>query len=263
MNKAKKTAGNIGHNSTAVAMPMLDKLYTQQVEWRDTLYKSANERLLGLLSECLEAYKLLKDDKIACKLLNARLGELGLGAREGTHLTMRVVRYVFRITNSRAASYARVLRAALEHNIGSVALKEWVIEKGGVEGVRRLNKSGVSPAQVAKQVSEEAGEVLGNAKALASINKLPSELKPGENAYEGFKLVLLRHNKQTGEGEIVWASDNAALTKRFLAVVGTDVIAKNKKYKAQNTASDRRAVRAVAIAAPVAANKKVPDNVAA
>ena len=263
MNKAKKTAGNIGHNSQGAALSMLDKLHTQQVEWRDTLYKSANDRLLGLLSECLEAYKLLKDDKIACKVVNARLTDLGLGAREGTHLTMRVVRYVFRITNSRAAAYARVLRAAMDHKIDPMGLKEWVIGLGGVEAVRRLSKSSVSPAEIAKQVREDAGKVLGSVKALASIAKLPMALKPGEAAYEGFKLVLMRHNKQTGEGEIVWASDNAALTRRFLAVVGTDVIAKNKKYKAQNTASDRRALRAVAIAAPVAANKKVPDNVAA
>ena len=253
-NSVSMTKATKGNNSKAGVMPMLDKLHTQQVEWNNTLYKASNDGLFAMLGECLEAYKLLQLDRTACKLLNARLEALGLAAKEGTHLTTRVVRYVFRIANSRAAAYARVLRAAVDHKVEPLKLKLWVIEQGGIEAVRRLNKGGATPAQRAKQLTEDAGSALVSAKALASIDKLPAGLKPGAEAYEGFKLVLLRHNKQTGAGEIVWASENAALTKRFLAVVGEEVLTKHKTSKAQSTATSKRAAQAAAIAAPVAAN---------
>ena len=245
-NSVSMTKATKGNNSKAGVMPMLDKLHTQQVEWNNTLYKASNDGLFAMLGECLEAYKLLQLDRTACKLLNARLEALGLAAKEGTHLTTRVVRYVFRIANSRAAAYARVLRAAVDHKVEPLKLKLWVIEQGGIEAVRRLNKGGATPAQRAKQLTEDAGSALVSAKALASIDKLPAGLKPGAEAYEGFK--------QTGAGEIVWASENAALTKRFLAVVGEEVLTKHKTSKAQSTATSKRAAQAAAIAAPVAAN---------
>jgi hypothetical protein len=253
-NTHSKTKNVTGGNVKTGAMPMLDKLHAQQVEWNDTLYKSANDRLLVLLGECLAAYEVLRDDRAACKQLNARLAQLGLGAREGTHLTMRIVRYVFRITNSRASAYARVLRSAAEHKVDALQLKQWVTETGGIEAVRRKSKGGLTPAQMAAQLCEDAGQALATAKPVACISKLPQALKPDTEAYEGYTLALVRFDKQTGAGDIVWGSANAVLTKRFLSTVGKNVLEKHKVRKLQSVATNKRAKRAAAINAPVAAN---------
>ena len=238
--------GTASNRTARSALDMLDRLYNEQIEWTNTLYKSANDRLLSLLGECIDAFNLLKADPTARKVLDARLKEIKLDPRAGTHLATKVVRYVFRLSNGRASAYARVLRVAIDSKVEPLKLGAWVAAEGGIEAVRRAPK-GVNAKELAKQTAASAEEVLATAKALLTIAKLPASLKAGTEAVATFSLLLVRNDQQTGAGDVVWGTDNAALTKRFLALVGKKVLETHAKRAA--IATTKRAARKAAATA--------------
>ncbi len=255
---AKAQNGNASLSNSANAVAMLDKLRVQQVEWNEKHYKGTMDRLLALLGECLDVYGLLQKDKKARKVLDAKLKELELLPRDGLHLSTRVVRYVFRLTNSRAAAYARVLRAAAEARVEAGKLGSWVAEQGGIEAVRRMQKSGKTPAQTAAEKVEKVGDALQGANALLSIAKLPTQLHATDESFESYSIAIVRHNKQTGQGDIVWGTDNETLMKKVLLAVSKDVLNKHKASKAAKTAAAKRAERQAALEAP--GNTNVADE---
>src|SRR5271170_5527694 len=142
-------AATVGHNSNP--LELLDSIYVQQVEWTNTLYKSANERLLGLLSDCVKAYYVLHKDRYASKCLTQQLKDWRLVERDGTHLATRIVRYVFRLNNSRTSAYARVVRAAIDKKLEASQVAAWVTDQGGIESVR-LGSDGVSDTEKRAQL---------------------------------------------------------------------------------------------------------------
>lgn len=209
--------------SATDALGLLDKLHQEQVNWSATLYKTAQDKLIALLSECMTAHKLLKDDDKQRKLFNARMKALNIDMRAGTDLSTRIVRYVFRITGGRMHAYARVIREALAADREPTQLATWVADRGGIEGVRASKV-----AKAAEQELDDATTALEHAGAVVSINKLDTALQPGSSGYGNFTLLLVRHDKSTGNGEVVWGSDNAALIKRYIGRVAKQVLEKHQ-----------------------------------
>ena len=222
------------------ALVLLDKLHQEQEQWSATLYKTAQDKLIAMLGECMTAYKWLNDDDKQRKLFNARLKALNMEMRAGTDLSTRIVRYVFRLTGGRMHAYARVIREAIHAQKEPAELAAWIAINGGIEGIR-TSKSGNKAAKSIERELENATTALEHAGALVSIGKLEEGLQPSSNSYGNFTLLLVRHDKSSGNGAVVWGSDNAALIKRFIGRVAKQVLDKHEKELEATSAPARRA----------------------
>ena len=256
---AKSPAAGNGNNKGTIAM--LDRLHKQQVTWTDTVFKAANDGLITLLGECVDAYAALRKDADERKAVAAALKGLDLEANDGTHLATRVVRYVFRAKTTRVARYAAIVRSAIEHKIDGMAFAKWVKEQGGLDAIRRKTKVADGTVLTPRQLSDQAKNVLAKAPALHVVPKAPAALKASGKALDTFALALVRYNTQTGGAEIVHGSDNAGLTRRYFEVVGKAVLANSAKAVQSASASAQRkkshaAIQSVVAAATAIAPKK-------
>jgi len=202
----------------------LEMLYKEQQVWNDTLYTTCTSKLYSMLAGCLDVCAQYKGERKRRALLDNWLTAAGLKFNDGTALETKIVRYVFRITNKRSLTYARVLRIAIAEGIKSDGFVAWVIEQGGLEEVRRKFADGVSPAVRKKQVVKAAADILLEANTIVALNELPQQLEVNTDGTLEFSLALVRKNKSTGFAEIVRGTKNASVIAKFLAVVGKEVI---------------------------------------
>lgn len=247
----------VGHN--AGIMGTLDGLYQKQVVWANTALKAANDGLIDLLGECLAVYYQLQKDGEARKHLGIALKALGLEAKDGVHVATRVTRYVFRSKATRVTGYASIVRAAIDAKRAQDNFAAWIKECGGLDQVRRIKKGSATGGVTPRQLSDQAAATLGTVQAGHVIRKPAGFLKPSGKALENFALALVRYNSQTGDAEIVYGTDNAALTRRFLTVVSKDVINAANTVAASANRIVQRAAQKAAIQAVVDAgmSKKV------
>lgn len=244
--------------TNATSLDFLDKLHDDQQNWNTTLYASANSRLLTLLSECLAAYHRLSGDRRMLKLFTVKLDALGIPYNAGTHLASKIIRYVFRLYNSRTAAYARVLRTALDLKKAPNELAAWVVNLGGIENVRRLSKSGKTPTKQAQESANQAVALLLKCDALATIAAASADLTPDNSTEFPFSLAVVRQN-DAGDYEIVRCVRNATLLRSVLAGEAKSLNAENDNAAAAQQQSDKRA-QSNAIAAEA---QKSTDSVTA
>jgi hypothetical protein len=245
-----------GHNKGAIAT--LDRLHQQQVHWTKTLYKASNDGLIVLLGECIDAFTLIRNDPEARKNLTEALKRLKLESRDGTHYATRVVHYVFREKSKRVTRYATIVRAALDYGVDGLGFAKFVKDQGGLDAVARKAKVAGGVGMTSRQISDQAKAILNTTPALHVVPKAHVNLKASGNALDTFAVALVRYNTQTGAAEIVYGTDNAALTRRFLEVVGKGVIEAAAKAKSSAVVVTQRQASSVAIAGAVAASTAVP-----
>ncbi len=242
---------NTQNNASKInLLEFIEQLHTDQCAWNDAHYKTTTDKLLNLLGRCLQArIHLAADDKQRrhfFKLFDATDAIAG----KNLSLTSRVVRYVFRITGNRASAYARVIDIALSARIAPTELATWVREHGGIEEVRRNYAAGEAPA--AKQQAQQAAveNALGSAGVICTINKLPQQLHASSNNVHAYSLALVRHDKTTGNGDVLWGTSDNTLIKQFLLHQSKRLIAANGNTVSGNAhasalASDAAAIDAV------------------
>lgn len=231
-------------------LALLDQLQADQKNWHATIYKNASDKLLDMLALCQTAFQQLRGDRPALKALADKLKDAGITFNAGTHLSSRIVRYVFCMHNSRTAVYARVLRAAIEAKIPPQDLPEWVNRQGGIEYVRKPQKGNMTEAQRLDAAAELASEALLKAASLATISETSADLAPDASAELPFALALVRANDDAGY-DIVYCTRNASLVRRALALVPKDVVTANSNPDAAQQQADKLA-RAEALAAQAA-----------
>lgn len=239
------------------ALDFIDKLQADQQVWHSGLYASANEKLLALLADCLLAYSKLRDDRRALKVFKIRAKDLSIPFNAGTHLASIVVRYVFRIHNSRAAVYARVLRAALDEKIAPEQLPAWVTNVGGIENVQRPSKSNMSATQQRDADVDDAVELLLESAALTTLEASAADLTPDTSAGMPFSLVLVRSGP-SGDFEVVRCVRNTSLLRQVLAREAKALRAENDNATAAAQQSAKLADSVAIVTA--AATPSEPDQ---
>lgn len=253
---AVTSAPGKGHNKGVIAT--LDRLHKQQVDWANTLLKAANDGLITLLGECIDAFHAIRKDADARKKLTAALADLGLESKDGTHYATRVVHYVFREKSKRVGRYATIVRAALDYGVDGLAFAQFVKDQKGLDAVARKAKVADGTVLTPRQISDQAKAILNTAPALHVVSKANEALKASGKALDTFAVALVRYNTQTGAAEIVHGTDNAGLTRRFLEVVGKGVLEAAAKATSSAAVTTQRQKNSSAIAAAVAAATSVP-----
>ncbi len=156
-------------NFANTTVQLLDGLVARRKQWEGTDYKKANEGLYSLLAECLSVFtekfvdandsskKTLRDD------LSAKLKAGGVKVQRTTPTLTMFVRYVFGSDRKRAQGYAYVLKAEISNDIGASELRNYIVQEGGIEEVKR--KMVVKEETLAKRAAVEAAKT-----AVKSVN---------------------------------------------------------------------------------------------
>ncbi len=221
----------------------LDKLCNKREEWELNAYKRSNDQLYEILAQCLTIYEKLSEDHKQRQLFRSFCEDLKkegvLTFNDGTHLTTRIVRYVFRNCGKRSFAYAKALQVAQAAKITPKQLPNWLIEQGGVEQVRRAAKQGPTPKQQADSMRSFAADTFADQEPLVGDIKPDTMFEPDANADHMFALALLR-KEDDGTISLIYGTNNSTLINKILVFAGKEMSSaqkdadKNTKRKADN-----------------------------
>jgi len=227
------------HKPNLDPLAFIDRVRVAQDEWNEKMFQGTNARLLALLADCHAAYDALTAAGVAKRqLFTAKLAKEGFTYKDGVHLSIKIVHYVFRMRTARATAYARVLRAAINNSVEPHALPAWVAEQGGIEAVRRSSATKPSASKLARDLGNRAQETLALVKAEAVLTVVPQSLVPANTAEHELSVAIMRMNAHTQTMEVVWGSNSASLVRSVLDAVGKKVIDKHGDLRANDNAVD-------------------------
>ena len=183
--------------SAGVVSATLDNLRAESHNWQATAFKTANELLWNILSQCLALDEELggngKEVKAKREELTSYCDANGYRFKTSTERVVKIVKCVFGVdaNRSRVSAYSLALRSAKEHKIGSAGLVEWLREKGGVEEVRLKGSPNYKTDK--QRAAEVREEVLGG-KALATFSNEVLAEKFNRDIDEDAVLLVATHN---------------------------------------------------------------------
>lgn len=199
-------------------------------------FQPQQKHLLDLLATCLDVCHKLQECRPLHKQFNAAARDANVVFNNGTDVSTKVVRYVFRINTRRAYVYSAALRAALKAKITVEQFPRWVLDCGGVDNAARMkvpgDRDGVTPAEVAEQ--------LMGLPALVSLGKEPTGVAVACNGITDLAVALIRKNATTHEYEIAWSATKAGVVATVLKGVAKDVQIEVNNRAAKAAAADQR-----------------------
>lgn len=214
-----------------VAVNTIHALESKRKTWEEGVYKTSNQALYEILSECLiyggeltttEASSARRD------ALQTFYKERGYRWKAETPLMTKIVRAVFGdIDRRRISTYSLVLRQAKKENILPSDFADWVEQRGGVQEVRLAQSATfVSPKVKAEKAQE----------SFKQINKLASVKTEALAAFfdadkVGNHFVMLAQLEADGSYTVKALLDSgAAVNASFTAL-----------YQQQKAANDKEA----------------------
>lgn len=214
------------------AMQELEKIITDRQVWQDTVYKTSNDMLYGILERCYSYYHKMSGDGDAAK--TAREGfKLYIQSRDivfkkSTHTIAKILACVFGADRRRVSAYSIALRSALQNNVKTDDLAEYLANAGGVEELR-LAKS--PTAMTVKSKAATATSWVGRYElATVKSEQLSMNL---DAANVGSQHVLLVTQCADGSFTVHGIVSNTSVVDAALAAFYT----KHKSSKATETAS--------------------------
>ncbi len=120
----------------------LDAIIAQRIDWENNEYARSNAKLYCILTECYEVFQNmngLDDESRVCQSAFKRVCTAkGYTFNDSTHLTAKVVQFVFGVEDRRRiSSYSKVLRTAQENNITPSGLSDFIVRNRGIDEIRR------------------------------------------------------------------------------------------------------------------------------
>jgi len=235
----KPSAGNADTTSVQPAtdrdvMDLLDDLYNEQVVWSAGVYNNANSQLIQMLAKALRIYALIKDDGDKRKELTVRLKAAEMTVNNGTSLTVRIVRWVFR-TDARCFAYARVLRNAVANGIEPEGLPAWVQGLNGVEGAANIKMPKKAATTEADTIIDEVVKKLKAEGRIAKLNNVPKIFDEEGNDHQ-LVVALLYKTKKPETAVVVHVNASKVLCDSYLKAVSKSVLDESDKPAGAMTA---------------------------
>lgn len=233
---AATSAVNKNAGANRDVLDILDDLHAKQIQWADGIYKNATAELIEMLGEALYAYKQLYHDSDKRKALTEKLKAAGMKVNNGTSLSVRIVRWVFR-TDGRCFTYGRVLRNAHAADVEPNGLATWIEKAGGIEQASEITAKKVVKQNDAAILRDKAVKKLKAASPLATLDKVPTDFTKGEGNDHGLYVALL-HRNSAGKLVVVHGTDNGTLCERYLNTVSKAVAGPNATQTAGKAGND-------------------------
>ena len=199
----------------------LADLIQRRTVWEDGTYKQANQQLYSILEQCAVIYAQCREDKATARSFFAVAEELGIAFNKGTGMALKIVRVVFGQERQREFTYARVLKLWHNEHAEGQTLTNYVIEKGGIENVRRNEGKKNKPALDNKDYRNIAANSMSDTPVLASFPVAKDMLRDDGNTTD--YMVALVHCDANGMGKVIYASNRSSLVDAALAVIGKEI----------------------------------------
>ena len=199
----------------------LNDLIQRRTAWEDGVYKQANTELYAILEQCAKVFADCRDDKKTARSFNAVAETLGIKFNKGTSMALKVVRVVFGQEKQREFAYACVLKLWREEAREGQTLTNYVIEKGGIENVRRNEGKRTTPVLTNDDYREIAANTMSGTPVLASFPVAEHMLRDEENDTD--YIVALVHCDANGTGKVIYGSNRRSLVDAALAVMGKEI----------------------------------------
>lgn len=233
------------NNFKAELTNTLNTLTAEREHWETGVYKQANEALYEILEKCSNVYSELKEDKSKLSVFNALAEERGVKFTKGTSLALKLVRLLFGENCNREFAYACVLNVWFNERGDGQTLTNFVIERGGIESVRRKTNTKVSTTMTVDDYRDVAAEALTGGYTLATFGLQDYMLSDDENDTD-YVVALVRKDGQ-GNGGIVYGSNKRGLVNNALAVMGKEIDELQRKTASKNTLDDVKQKKAADI----------------
>lgn len=217
----------------------LSTLIAQREVWEDGVYKQANTELYAILEKCGEIYTALKEDKKKARAFSAVADELGISFNKGTSLALKIVRVVFGAQSNREFAYARVIKVWFDERTDGQTLTNYLIEKGGVENVRRNANKQTTTTLTADEYRELAAKAFESGQALATISVQDYMLRDDENDTD-YMVALVRCDGK-GAGIVLGGSNKRVLVNTALAVLGKELDDLQQQQQSIGAQTNKRA----------------------
>ena len=201
---------------------VVEALIQDRCKWEEGSYAVSNSELYALLGRTLDLYVKVRADRALAKSVNHLLELYGITFNTRTRLSVKIVRLVFvgkgreRSMEHRAFAYARVLEVAAAAGTTGDALPQFIIDRHGVDEIRRQAGSGLTEAQKAQQARDYAEGALSTATAPTTI-ALTDDLQPADG--DLYSVALVRKNAD-GTGSIVFGTNNRTAIGTVMAIAG-------------------------------------------
>lgn len=132
-------------DAKAIIYNAIVELEQQRIEWEEGVYRTSNQALYAILSQCLQNGADLpttEANKERREALDAFYKQRGYRIKKETPLMTRIVRAVFGdIDRRRISTYSLVLRQAKKEAVSPDAFADWVEECGGIQEIRLARSS--------------------------------------------------------------------------------------------------------------------------
>jgi hypothetical protein len=252
--RSRSTKGNIHMTNTTTQTQTvtfanaIDDIVEKRIRWENGTYAAANAELYSILGDCLDLFVALKRRVDVSNEVNTLLDARGITYNTATSLELKLVRLVFASTDTaprienRLFSYARVIRVAADAKQTGESLAQFIMDRHGIDEIRRVNKDGLTAADKQKaQVDLARTKLITPSDSdLFTDFDLPDQLQP--KAGEQFSLALVRKNAD-GTGSIVFGTDNVAAVTTVLALAGKELQGNAVKTAEAETAKEVAAVK--------------------
>lgn len=152
----------------------IEQIVIEREVWEDTIHRTSNEMLYGLLDKCYRYYFLLKGgDALAKKVgedLQLHINMKGYKFLKTTHTLTKIVKCVFGSERRVTSTYSLVLRAALSENVKVGDVPAFIRKRGGVheisvnkdESKATVDKVAIAKGAIAEKIlAEVSGEAFG------------------------------------------------------------------------------------------------------
>jgi hypothetical protein len=130
--------------AVAAAMSGLEALSSECMDWEANEFKTANQRLYGILAKCqyiyTEKFIHTKNDderRYLRQEIKSKLQSIGINPQERTNVLTMMVRLVFKSDRQRTHAYAYAISAAIADKIHHENLAAYIEEKGGIEEIKK------------------------------------------------------------------------------------------------------------------------------
>lgn len=216
---------------------ILNTLIAQRETWENGSYKQANDELYAILEQCGMIYDAARKEDANARALNAVAEELGIAFTKGTSAALKVVRIVFGKQGDREFAYARVLKVWFEERAAGQTVTNFLIERGGIESVRRASKKKTSPLSP-DDYRDIAAAALVVGKVLTTLTISNTMITDDKND-TGYIVALVR-NKNDGNGEVLYATNKASLVNAALAATGKELHELQQQEDSETAATEKR-----------------------
>lgn len=229
------------------ATALLEQLVAEKDSWFNNAYRTSNEQLYVLLAKCYDFYFQLKAADDDGKKLREGFDEYvkaqGYVFSPSSHTLVKIVKCVFGADRRRVSAYGIVLRTALQKELASDQVADFIRDSGGVEEVR-LSRS--PNAMTAKQKAAVCTQTLGNTQlSVVKATALEQALDAGNI---GKPVVLIGTWQSDGSIAVHAYSNAAGAVNAALASHYTSLKAEEKAKRDESVAANDSSIADKAIA---------------